>query len=334
MSKKNKRDYEEINDLDVKIDDNEDREPNETELREAEEDVLEEESARREFNYNVKYGPLFSYLNATADTPLLTHEEEIELGKKVKHGNEHERAEAINELVMRNLRLVVFNAKQCKFPKVELEDLIQEGVIGLMKAASKYDYSKSFKFATYATWWIKQAINRKGHDMSRTIRIPAHIITKRNRVNRALKMLEQEGVSAPTYEQIQEACEGELTLAQIKTIMEDIEDAVSLDVSVDNNEDGSSSLLDFINFGQSNNIEESIKESERYRALRTLMEVLTPRERMIVTMRNGLFGEVPMDVRQLSEVYGITRERIRQIYNASIRKMSKKVKVDQEEYFF
>ena len=311
-------------------DDDDDYEPSDTELLIAEMELTDEEEARNQ-RYQAENGPLFGFLNITTDLPLLTREEEIELGKLIKYGTEAEKAQAIDTLVVRNIRLVIYNAKKYKFPKVELDDLIQEGTIGLFKAAKKFDYSKNFKFATYATWWIKQAITRKGHEMSRTIRIPAHIITKRNKVNRALQSLSQDGLINPTVEDVYLAVNKELSKNQIKIIMEDISDAISLDVVISNHEGGSSSLLDFLDFEQTNDIEDLMHAADMNRILSLLMENLTPRERMIVTMRNGLFGENPMDVRQLSEVYGITRERIRQIYKSSLEKMKQTFEEKREE---
>ena len=272
-------------------------------------------------------GPLFTYMEQNRNVPLLTREEENELGKMIKYGTEEEKQKAIDKLVERNLRLVVYNAKKYSFPMVDMDDLIQEGVIGLIKAAQKFDYERNIKFATYATYWVRQAITRKGQEQSRNIRLPAHIVNRKTKVKRIMSELSQEDGEIPTYEEIAE--EANLTPEHVKMVLEDTADTFSYDV--EESSDGENSLLDFLDFGQLTCIDHMIEEENMFEALKDLMSCLSPREKTVLTMRNGLFGERAMNVRELSEVYGISRERVRQICKEALRKMRRSQKAKEKK---
>lgn len=293
-----------------------------------------EEEENKFFSGNPEYstGPLFNFINQTSKLPLLTREEEAELGKMIKYGTKKERNQAIDTLVERNLRLVVYNANKFDFPKVDLDDLIQEGVIGLMRAAKKFDYERKYKFATYATWWIRQAITRHGAEQSRNIRIPAHMITKQNKIKKAVHKMKQEGNTNPTYEEISEYMEKTLSPEQIRFAVEDTKDSFSYDIVFSEEGDKEGNLLDFIDTGEVSEIENMIENDALSQLLSILISELTPREKTVITMRNGLFGEKAMDVRELSEVYGITRERIRQISKEGQRKMKEKAKTLEDRF--
>ena len=274
-------------------------------------------------------GPLFTFMGQKENLVLLTREEELELGRLVKEGTSLERQQAIQTLIERNLRLVVHIAKKYDFPKVDMDDLIQEGIMGLMKAAEKYDYTKKYKFGTYATYWIRQAITRRGAEQSRSIRLPAHMIAKRNMVKKALAELKRDNNDNPTYEEIAEL--SGLTITQVQAVLEKTRDSLSLDETVDSS-DTTSNILDFVDFGQLKSVDDLIEEEHMAHVLKELLAELSPRERTVIIMRNGLFGEKEMNVRELSEVYGISRERIRQICKEAVIKMSKKSKnLDFEE---
>lgn len=300
-------------------DDDEDRELTDDEINEAEE-ILESGEKAMEKDPNYSNSPLFEFINRTAHLPLLTREEEATLADKVQNGTPEERQEAITILVERNLRLVVHVAKRYNFPKVDMDDLIQEGVIGLMKAAEKFDHTRKYKFGTYATYWIRQAITRKGSEQSRNIRLPAHMITKKNLVNKTGGVLKQEGITDPTYEDIAER--SNLTISQVRAVMEKTKDSFSLEDSTD--DDNETTILDYVDFGQMTSVEDLIEKEYMSQVLNFLFQDLSPREKTILTMRNGLFGEKEMNVRELSEVYGISRERIRQICKEAVKKMEKK----------
>lgn len=331
--KKAKSDFNDdlIDDENVSLDEFEDFDDEnitEEDIEESEEIIKSGEEFFYSSNISDNRGhPIFDFLRNTSGQPLLTAEEEIELAKKIKRGREPEKTNAINTLVERNLRLVIYNARVYNFPGVELDDLIQEGTIGLIRAANKFDYTKKFRFATYATWWIKQSITRNAPAQSRNIRIPSHMITKKNLAKRIANELVQDGSREPSYEEIANASDGKLTAEQVKTIMENTSDTLSFETFSSQTEDNDEiNMLDFVDFGQGNSVEDALFEKEVDETLYKLVSFLTPREKMIVTMRYGLFGESQMNVRELSEVYGITRERIRQIAKESLTKMLKKAK--------
>lgn len=309
-------------DEDLELDDitlkNDNEDVNDEELKKAEE-FFEKNALASDTDVNMSNGPLFDYINKNSHLPLLTREEEAELGKMVKYGSPEERKKAIDTLVERNLRLVVHISKRYKFPKVDMDDLIQEGVIGLMKAAEKFDYTRKYKFGTYATYWIRQAIIRKGAEQSRNIRLPAHMITKKNLVKKTVNTLKQEGNYKPTYKEIADKTNGALSEHQVRLVMEKTKDAFSIEETT--GDDNDTNLLDFLDFGQITSVDDMFEEEAASQLLAQMVDQLSPREKTVLTMRNGLFGEKEMNVRELSEVYGISRERIRQICKEGVNKL-------------
>lgn len=247
------------------------------------------------------------YLREIGKVPLLRGEEEVQLAKRKEKGD----VEAQRKLVESNLRLVVSIAKKFTGRSLSLLDLIQEGNIGLFRAVEKFDYRKGYKFSTYATWWIRQAITRALADQSRTIRIPVHMVETINRFQQVERQLIQDLGREPLPEEI--AAELGETLEKVHHIMKISQDTVSLETSVGDSDDEDSVLGDFI---------EDIKtiSPDRVAAMQLLkdhvMEIireLSPREQKILEMRFGLTDGVSHTLEEVGQEFGVTRERIRQI---------------------
>ncbi len=263
------------------------------------------------------------YLKEIGKVPLLTAEEEVDLAIRIEQGDE----EAKNRLNEANLRLVVSIAKRYVGKGMQFLDLIQEGNLGLLKAVEKFDYRKGYKFSTYATWWIRQAITRAIADQARTIRIPVHMVETIHKLGRVSRQLSQELGKDPTPEQI--AQEMNMSVEKVREIMKISQDPVSLETPVGEEED--SHIGDFIPD------EEAPAPSERaaFTLLREqLMEVLatlTPREQKVLKLRFGLEDGRQRTLEEVGREFNVTRERIRQIEAKALRKLrhpsrSKKLK--------
>ncbi len=255
------------------------------------------------------------YLKEIGQVPLLNAAEEVSLAKRVEAGD----ALAGRQLAEANLRLVVSIAKKYIGRGLSLLDLIQEGNIGLMKAVEKFDWRKGFKFSTYATWWIRQAITRAIADQARTIRIPVHMVETMNRLARTQRQLVQELGREPTPEEI--ANEMELEVEKVHHILKISQETVSLEKSVGDEDD--SLLGDFI--PDEDNL--SPEEMSAYQLLRNdieeVLHLLTPREQKILRMRFGLDGEWAHTLEEVGKEFGVTRERIRQIEAKALNKLKK-----------
>jgi len=256
------------------------------------------------------------YLREIGKVPLLTGEEEVALAKR-KEKND---ISAKKKLIKSNLRLVVSIAKRFTGRSLSLLDLIQEGNIGLFRAVEKFDYRKGFKFSTYATWWIRQAITRALADQSRTIRIPVHMVETINRFNQIERRLVQELGRDPLLEEI--AAEMDEEIDKVKHIKKISQETVSLEASVGDDDDDSS-LGDFIE-------DDKTITPDRVAALRLLGDHvkkiigdLTPREQKILEMRFGLTDGVAHTLEEVGQEFGVTRERIRQIEAKSLERMKK-----------
>lgn len=254
------------------------------------------------------------YLKEIGKVPLLTPEEEIKLAKRKDKGDR----EAFRKLVEANLRLVVSIAKKYTGRNLTLLDLIQEGNLGLFRAVEKFDYRKGYKFSTYATWWIRQAVTRALADQSRTIRIPVHMVETINKVTQTERELVQDLGREPLPEEI--SAEMGIEIDKVRNIIKISQDTVSLDASVGEDED-ESTLSDFI---------EDIKTMppDRAAALRLLkdhikevIKYLTPREQKILEMRFGLVDGVGHTLEEVGQEFGVTRERIRQIEAKALEKI-------------
>ena len=295
-----------------------------------EEELLaeEEEIDMEHFDLEVPEGvnledPVRMYLKEIGKVPLLTPEEEIELAKRMELGDES----AKKRLAEANLRLVVSIAKRYMGRGMQFLDLIQEGNLGLIKAVEKYDYSKGFKFSTYATWWIRQAITRSIADQARTIRIPVHMVETINRLIRTSRQLLQELGREPQPEEI--AKRMDMPVDRVREIMKISMDPVSLETPIGEEED--SHLGDFIQDDRMAVPVDAATYTLLHEQLMEVLETLTDREQKVLRLRFGLDDGRPRTLEEVGREFNVTRERIRQIEAKALRKLrhpsrSKKLK--------
>ena len=263
------------------------------------------------------------YLREIGRVPLLTADEEIELAKRIAKGDKA----AKDKMVEANLRLVVSIAKKYIGRGLDLLDLIQEGSSGLLRAVEKFDYTKGFKFSTYATWWIRQAITRAIADQARTIRIPVHMVETINKLIRTQRRLVQELNREPLPEEI--AADMEIDVDKVNHILKIKQDIVSLESPVGDDKD--SSLSEFIEDEDSKTPEESATHQLLKEQVAEVLSLLTPREQKILRMRFGLEDGRSHTLEEVGLEFGVTRERIRQIEAKALTKLrrhreSKKLK--------
>ena len=257
--------------------------------------------------------PVRMYLKEIGKVPLLSPDEEIELAKKIELGDE----EAKKKLAESNLRLVVSIAKRYAGRGMQLLDLIQEGNLGLIKAVEKFDYRKGYKFSTYATWWIRQAITRAIADQARTIRIPVHMVETINRLVRTQRQLVQKLGREATPEEL--AKELDMPVERVREIMKIAQDPVSLETPIGEEED--SHLGDFI---QDNNVEvpaDAATYTLLHEQLMDVLSTLTDREQKVLRLRFGLDDGRPRTLEEVGRQFNVTRERIRQIEAKALRKL-------------
>jgi RNA polymerase primary sigma factor len=257
--------------------------------------------------------PVRQYLREIGRVPLLTAEEEIELAKKFEKGSKY----AKDKLTESNLRLVVSIAKKYIRRGLSLLDLIQEGNQGLIRAVEKYDWRRGYKFSTYATWWIRQAITRAIADQARTIRIPVHMVETINKLYRISRRLMQELGREPTIEEIAE--ESELEPDRVREIFKVAQEVASLEAPV--GEDKESFLGDFIpDDSQLSPVDAASKQLLKDH-LDEVLSTLSDREAKVLKLRFGLEGSKQMTLEEVGKVFGVTRERIRQIEAKALRKL-------------
>ncbi len=254
------------------------------------------------------------YLREIGKVPLLTGEEEVSLAKRKEAGD----VEASKRLVEANLRLVVSIAKKFTGRSLSLLDLIQEGNIGLFRAVEKFDYRKGYKFSTYATWWIRQAITRALADQSRTIRIPVHMVETINKFQQIQRQLIQDLGREPLPEEI--AAEMGEPIDKIRHVMKISQDTVSLETSV-GEDDEDSTLGDFIEDVKTVSPDKVAALQLLRDDVRTIIESLSPREQKILEMRFGLNDGVAHTLEEVGQEFGVTRERIRQIESKALEKI-------------
>ncbi len=259
--------------------------------------------------------PVKMYLKQIGCYKLLTSQEEIELAKRIVDGD----MEAKNELTQANLRLVVSIAKHYVGRGMLFLDLIQEGNLGLIKAVEKFDYTKGFKFSTYATWWIKQAITRAIADQARTIRIPVHMVETINKITRVQRTLVQELGREPTAVEISKKMDGALTPERIREIQKIALDPISLETPIGEEDD--SHLGDFIEDKEALSPNDYTTKSLLKDELYAVMKDLTDREERVLRLRYGLDDGRPRTLEEVGKEFGVTRERIRQIEAKAIRKL-------------
>jgi len=253
------------------------------------------------------------YLRDIGRVPLLTAAEEVELAKRIEAGD----MSAKQKMVEANLRLVVSIAKGYLGRGLSFLDLIQEGSLGLIRAVEKFDYRRGFKFSTYATWWIRQAVTRAIADKARTIRIPVHMVEKLNRVVHLERQLVQRLGREPRAEEV--AAELEMTADEVREIRRMAQMPVSLEKPIGEEED--SALGDFVeDENAASPFEEAAGNLRRVDVLRAL-SALPERERQVIELRFGLLGQQPCTLEEVGRAFGVTRERIRQIENNTLRKL-------------
>jgi len=253
------------------------------------------------------------YLRSIGRVPLLTAAQEVELAQRIERGD----MAAKTHMVEANLRLVVSIAKGYLGRGLTFLDLIQEGSLGLIRAVEKFDYRRGYKFSTYATWWIRQAVTRAIADKGRTIRIPVHMVERLNKVVHVERQLVQTLGREPTHEEM--AAELDCTVKDVKEILRMAQQPVSLEKPIGDEEE--SELGDFVEDEMSESPFELAAESLRKENVRRALAALPQREREVIEMRFGLTGERPRTLEEVGRAFNVTRERIRQIENHTLKKL-------------
>ena len=253
------------------------------------------------------------YLRSIGRVDLLTADQEVFLAKRIERGD----MGAKQQMIEANLRLVVSIAKGYLGRGLSFLDLIQEGSLGLIRAVEKFDYRRGYKFSTYATWWIRQAVTRAIADKARTIRIPVHMVEKLNKVVHVERQLVQEFGREPTPEEI--AVELQWTTREVKDILRIAQLPVSLEKPIGEEED--SELGDFVEDETAESPFELASENLRRENVRRALDALPPREREVIEMRYGLRGHKARTLEEVGRAFGVTRERIRQIENNTLKKL-------------
>ncbi|HJD49607.1 MAG TPA: sigma-70 family RNA polymerase sigma factor [Candidatus Corynebacterium intestinavium] len=302
---------------------------------------------RRGNNENPSADLVRVYLNGIGKTALLTAEDEVELSQRIeaglyaeqllKSGKPLTRAKkrdvkilaregkaARTHLLEANLRLVVSLAKRYTGRGMPLLDLIQEGNLGLIRAMEKFDYKKGFKFSTYATWWIRQAITRGMADQSRTIRLPVHLVEQVNKLSRIKREMYQHLGREATYEELAE--ESGIPEDRIEMLMKQSRDPVSLDMPVGTDEEAP--LGDFIEDSEAEDAEAAVVASLRHSDIRSVLATLEQREQDVITLRYGLDDGLPRTLDQIGRQFGLSRERVRQIEREVMAKLREGQRAD------
>jgi RNA polymerase primary sigma factor len=263
--------------------------------------------------HDVSTDSLQLFLKDIGKVTLLTAAQEVELSKRIERGDHR----AKQEMVEANLRLVVSIAKNYRNQGLPFLDLIQEGTIGLVRAAEKFDYRKGFKFSTYATWWIRQAVARALADKARTIRMPVHVVEKLNKISRAERKLVGELGHDPTAEEI--AQELDLEREEVEQIRRSAQAPVSLEKPVGDEEE--SEFGHFLADQSEALPDEAAETTLRKETLKRILGALSPRERRVLELRYGLDGQHPRTLDEVGRTFNVTRERVRQIENQSLKKL-------------
>ena len=286
---------------------------------EDEEDITEEDLLNGAYNDDITDDSVRMYLREIGKIPLLSLEKETELAEKAMQGDQR----AKDKMAEANMRVVVSIAKRYSGRGLELLDLIQEGNTGLLRAVDKFDPSKGFKFSTYATWWIRQAITRAIADQARTIRIPVHMVETINKLMRTSRRLTQELNREPTNQEL--AKEMDMDVEKIEYIQKIKQDITSLDAGIgrDGEEGEESTLGDFIEDEDTASPEESATVQLLKEQVREILSTLSDRERKILEMRFGLNGTKSHTLEEVGLEFAVTRERIRQIEAKALMKLKK-----------
>ncbi len=260
--------------------------------------------------------PVRMYLREIGRIPLLTADQEIELARRIETGGA-EGAIAKRRLAQANLRLVVSIAKKYVGRGMLFLDLIQEGNLGLIRATEKFDYERGYKFSTYATWWIRQAITRAIADQARTIRIPVHMVETINKLKKITRQLAQDKGRKPTEEEIAGAME--ITVSKLRDIVKVAQEPISLETPIGKEED--SKLGDFIEDKEAETPASSVTQELLREDIIEVMAGLSPRERDVLRLRFGLDDGRQRTLEEVGQLFGVTRERIRQIEAKALRKL-------------
>ena len=276
-------------------------------------DAAEEQEAPAAEAREISTDSLQLFLKYSGKVDLLTAAQEVELAKRIERGDHG----AKQEMVEANLRLVVSIAKRYRNQGLPFLDLIQEGTIGLVRAAEKFDWRKGYKFSTYATWWIRQAVARALADKARTIRMPVHVVEKLNKIVRTERKLRAELCREPTPLEI--ALDLDLPVDEVEQIMRSAQTPVSLEKPVGDDEES-----EFGHFLTDENVplpDEAAEVAMRAETLKKILGTLSHRERRVLELRYGLDGEHPRTLDEVGRTFNVTRERIRQIENQSLKKL-------------
>jgi len=256
------------------------------------------------------------FLNEAGRYPLLTAAQEVELAKRIERGDKHAKDVMVNS----NLRLVVSIAKKYQGHGLSLLDLIQEGIIGLIRAAEKFDHRKGFKFSTYATWWIRQAVQRGVANKARTIRIPVHIVEREQKISRAERELVAQLERTPTDEEVSQ--KAKLPLKQVREVRAAARAVASLDKPVGEND---SARFGDMFASEERTPDEEVEVQLTETALREAVAELPEREQRIVRLRYGLNGDTdPKSLEEIGRIMGITRERVRQLEAEALRRLAER----------
>ena len=298
------------NDLDLLV---EDENQTTDELETPDEEPFELDDARLQADGPGELDAIQLFLTEVGRHRLLTAPEEVALAKRVERGD----AAAKERMINANLRLVVSIAKRYRGRGVPFGDLIQDGVIGLNRAVEKFDYRKGFKFSTYATWWIRQAVARALADKGRTIRMPVHVVEKLNKILRSERKLRAELGREPLVVEI--AADLDLTIEEVEHIRTSAQAPVSLEKPVGDEEE--SEFGHFLTDETQPLPEEAAETNLRKDALLRILETLSARERRVLELRYGLDGQTPKTLDEVGRAFNVTRERIRQIENQSLKKL-------------
>ena len=262
---------------------------------------------------NRETASLDKYLQEIGKVDLITAEEEVELAQKIKAGDQI----ALEKLTKANLRFVVSVAKQYQNQGLTLPDLINEGNLGLIKAAQRFDETRGFKFISYAVWWIRQSILQALAEQSRIVRLPLNKIGSINKINKTYAFLEQEHERAPSAEEI--AKELDMTVNDVKESLKNSGRHVSMDAPLVEGED--SNLYDVLNSGESPNPDKTLLHESLRTEIERALETLTPREADVVRLYFGLGNQHSMTLEEIGETFDLTRERVRQIKEKAIRRL-------------
>ena len=264
---------------------------------------------------NRETASLDKYLQEIGKVDLITAEEEVELAQRVKQGDQL----ALEKLTKANLRFVVSVSKQYQNQGLSLPDLINEGNLGLIKAAQRFDETRGFKFISYAVWWIRQSILQALAEQSRIVRLPLNKIGSINKINKAFARLEQEFERPPTAVELAESLD--MTLDEVKQSLKNAGRHVSMDAPLKEGDESSSTMYDVLRLGDSPSPDDELMTESLRREIERSLRTLTPREADVIRLYFGLNGEHPMTLEEIGERFDLTRERVRQIKEKAIRRL-------------